>query len=154
MFPAWVNKYTGLEFKEHGRDRSGVDCWGLVRLFYDEQYDIDIPSLTEGYHSTTEHRNIGKLIESEQSAWWPIAKDNEREGDVVLLSIAGHPMHLGVVVEQGWMVHAERGVDSVLESYNKPRWNRRLLGFYRHDRLLDWDHTDIPWPKEMLIGAE
>ena len=28
--PIWAGHYIGLPFRDHGRDRSGLDCWGLI----------------------------------------------------------------------------------------------------------------------------
>ena len=45
----------------------------------------------------------------------------------------GRPIHVGVDVAPGWMLHLEQDCDSVLERFDAgSRWERRLLGFYRH----------------------
>ena len=38
--PAWVADYVGLPWEPYGRTRAGVDCWGLVRLVYEERLGI------------------------------------------------------------------------------------------------------------------
>lgn len=43
----WADGYVGLPFKKMGRDRSGLDCWGLVRLILDEQAGVLLPAYSE-----------------------------------------------------------------------------------------------------------
>jgi len=133
MLPDWVNTYIGLPFKEHGRDRRGVDCWGLVRLVLGEQFATRLPSYADGYGSTEDAEDIGRLVRGKMGPWHPVPPGAERPGDVVLMRLMNQPMHVGVVVAAGWMLHVEDGIDACLEPYDGAKWRRRVLGLYRHD---------------------
>ena len=138
-FPAWVNDYIGLPFKEHGRNEDGVDCWGLVALILREQFDVIVPSYTDEYSSTEDCRTVSDLIQREAGAWWPVPFDEAQAGDVIVMRVAPvgdiYATHIGIVVEKDWMVHIEKGINTVLDRYNRPRWGRRVVGIYRHDKL-------------------
>lgn len=56
-------------------------------------------------------------------------------GLVDLIDVATAQTHFicQVVVAPGWMLHIEKDCDSVLERFDAgSRWERHLLGFYRH----------------------
>lgn len=133
MLPDWVSTYIGLPFKEHGRDRQGVDCWGLVRLVLGEQFAVHLPSYADGYGSTEDAEDIGRLVQGEMDPWRDIAQAEERPGDVVLMRLMNQPMHVGLVIGAGWMLHIEEGIDACLERYDSAKWRRRVLGIYRYD---------------------
>lgn len=63
--PIWAGRYIGLPFAEHGRDRSGIDCWGLVRLALLEQFSISVPSLAHEYRRTADAARIEGLMARE-----------------------------------------------------------------------------------------
>ncbi len=132
--PAWVSRYIGLPFVEHGRTAAGVDCWGVIRLCLSEQFGLELPSYVDGYASTTEHEVLGRLIPSQMAPWREVT-GHERAGDVALLRVRGAPMHVGLVVAPGWMLHIESGIDSMVERYDGVRWAQRLLGIFRHESM-------------------
>lgn len=130
--PAWVADYVGLPFKEKGRDRSGVDCWGLVRLVLAERFGIEVPSYVEEYGSTKERETIGAVIAREvQPPWVEVLPGQERPGDVVLMRRGRHPIHVGLVVAPGRMLHVEEGIEACVEDYRGLAWSRRVVGIWR-----------------------
>lgn len=135
--PLWVAQYIGVPFKVHGRDRSGVDCYGLARLVLAEQFKIDLPSLAETYIDT-KAKTSGERIETEITAqaaasWQEIAAGSERVGDVVVIRQRGYAMHIGVVLGDSKMLHVEESaVYSVIEAYDGLLFQTKIQGFYRY----------------------
>ncbi len=126
-----LDQYIGLPFKDHGRDRCGVDCWGLVRLVLAEQCDIQLGDYL--YRDTRDQINIPAAFAQGALEWQPVAVG--QPGDLVLLRVGSRPMHVGLVVEEGLMLHVQSGVNgSLIEHYNGPKWGGRIEGIYRYGR--------------------
>jgi cell wall-associated NlpC family hydrolase len=130
--PIWAGRYIGLPFRDHGRERSGLDCWGLVRLVSAEQFGRALPSLVTSYRRTSSVEDVSAVIAREASRWHAIKQGEEKQGDVIVLRLRGAPMHVGLVLGGGYMLHVERGIDSAIERYDGPRWAERIHGFFRH----------------------
>ncbi len=128
--PGWVADYMGLPFTEHGRDRAGVDCWGVVRLVLAEQFNIKTPSYAGDYGSVTDEERIAHLIKSTLGFWTPVHPP--RAGDCVLSRIRKQPSHVGVIVVPGWMLHILHNDCVSLACYDSLRWHSRIIGYYRH----------------------
>lgn len=132
--PIWAGRYIGLTFKDHGRDRTGLDCWGLVRLVLSEQFGLALPSFIHEYKHTLEKTRIAPLITRELLRWQPVAAGQEQAGDIVILRLHGQPMHVGLVLGDRQMLHIESGINSAIERYTSPHWAARLHGFYRYKK--------------------
>ena len=132
--PAWTADYVGLPFKEGGRDRQGLDCYGLLRLVINDRFAGAVPEY-EGiaYRADADKDLLAALMDERVRLWMPIRVGEEQPGDGILLRVMGRPIHVGVVVAKGWMLHVEKDCDSLLERFTAgSRWERRVLGFYRH----------------------
>jgi hypothetical protein len=147
LVPAWVERYIGIPFVDLGRDRDGCDCWGLVRLVIAEQAGVELPSLATGYVSEANAGGVQEQVEAQRVSgmWRRMEAGLERRFDVVELSLPVHtdagwvygPLHVGVVVLPGWLLHIHRATDSLLARYNEDQAiRRRVLGFWRHHRLV------------------
>ena len=123
------NKYIGLPYASNGRDESGIDCWGLVRLFYKQEYDIELPSYTEEYAGAYDSR-ILDMMDIYKNNWAQVTQPEI--GSVIVFNILGEPFHVGVYVGEDKFIHARDGMDSVLESVNSPKWSKRIEGYYKY----------------------
>lgn len=122
-----------IPFVEKGRDESGLDCWGLVKLFYKYEFDIDLLDYTECYKDTKDTK-IAETIDIEKNEWYKVS--TPRNGDVILCRIVGRPMHVGIYKEHDKMLHIETGSDVCIETIGNSKWNKRILGIYRHKDLM------------------
>ena len=121
-----------MPFKERGRDHDGIDCYGLVYLIAREQLGLDVPAYTESYVTCMDHKEISAIIRQETaSTWRPVERVQVQPGDLVVLRIAGHPWHCGLMLNGHQFVHIERGANVCRDDVNSLRWEKRIDGFYR-----------------------
>lgn len=129
---SWANDYVGIPFKWLGYDRDGCSCWGLVRMVAKEQFNLDLPKYDEiearaqkgegspnpyfcqGYSIPLKAAKGGDLLHM-----WALYKSRKL------------PLHVGMVVEPGKVLHIEEGCGSVIVDYRKQPMNRRVIGAYR-----------------------
>lgn len=130
MIPAWVAPYVGLPFQDHGRGPA-YDCWGLVKMVLREHYAIQAPDFGDLYEDSHDRVGIPTAFNVGPVEDWRRV-DFPQEGDVVILRVKGRPMHCGLVVGSGYMLHAHPENGSCLEPFDSHRWTRRIDGFYRH----------------------
>jgi cell wall-associated NlpC family hydrolase len=138
--PFWVANYVGLPWRVLGRDRTGLDCYGLVRLVLAERCGLALPLLDGGgWHGHREPVVIDALasfISTElHQGWNPVDFADGRCGDLALLLMHGRPIHLGLMVAPGRMLHIQEGHDSGLARLDSLPWRSRLVGIYRHEAM-------------------
>ena len=127
----WTDEYIGLPFLHDGRDRNGLDCWGLVQLVYRERLGIELPTYGGVYKDTSPQtmREIGIVMDRERDRW--VAVSQPKDYDIVLLKIAGKlPTHVGVVSGK-FFLHIMSGMETVIERIDNLLWAYRIAGFYR-----------------------
>lgn len=126
--PPWVAQYVGVEFAEGGRGISaGLDCWGLLRLVYAERFGVWLPAFNGGCE--TGEALAGLVGQETHSGRWRRVVE-PAVGDAALFRVA-RGWHVGVVVADRRMLHAQRGTESCVERFDTPRWAPRLEGVYR-----------------------
>ena len=127
----WWNDYVGIPFVEKGRDRKGLDCWGLVRLIYKDVKGVELPSWEEAYNSTKDkHVIAGLLAEGQKEASW-LKVEAPESFDVLVLKIAGVPFHVGLYTHQKRFIHCSRDTNTSIERLDSLRWRNNLLGAFR-----------------------
>ena len=123
-------EFVGIPYLDRGRDRAGVDCWGLVRLFFAGR-GIALPDYLSDYGTADDRVGVAIAIGPHSTGWQRV--DAPRYGDCVLFNIAGAPCHIGIVLERGRFLHSMRGRNSCVEDLDAIQWARRIEGFYRWD---------------------
>jgi cell wall-associated NlpC family hydrolase len=136
----WAKDYIGLPYAPNGRTREGLDCWGLLALVLREQYAIPLESHVGEYNLAGSRRravvDIGRVIAAESAHWQEVPRAEAQLGDGLVLRIASHPLHVGVVagLDPLRMLHVEQGLNAVLERVDSVMWAARLDGIFRWRR--------------------
>lgn len=127
------DRYVGLPWRAGGRDRAGVDCWGLVWLFYREQLGLEIPSYGGAYDSGCDAAECGGLIAQNVPLDWREAK-GFTPGAVAVINRLGQPCHVGIVAPGRRLLHIESAaqLSAIVPIGGSIR--RRLVGCYNWSR--------------------
>lgn len=142
--PTWCADYIGIPFDTGGRDKSiGLDCWGLVRVVLEEQFDIHLPKF-EGIHfsCTDGHSQLSALeqyVVAERREMCIRGSFHEVPypalGDVIVMRVYGFPLHMGLVVDPEHMLVTRSGMTSSIDRFSRPQVISTVDGFYRHESL-------------------
>lgn len=117
-----INNYLNIPWKDQDPSFQGCMCWGLVQLFYDNEFDIELPNLDE--------------LQGSLHLWREVPLDGTplEYGDVLLFRMPGVRRHVGIVIEDPHMLHVERHLPSHIESFRSMRWKNRLMSAWRYIR--------------------
>jgi cell wall-associated NlpC family hydrolase len=137
--PAWTEPFVGLRFREGGRDLAadgGLDCYGLVAHVLRVRAGIVLPELSVAWVSGGDASALAKFCEEFDTAaigWLPVRDGTGGACLDILWLRSSEPIHYGISVGGGMMLHIGRGYDSVCEPFRCLRWERRIMGIYRHE---------------------
>jgi len=128
----WSDRYVGLPAAKLGRDRQGVDCWGLLRLVYREELQIDLPSYAGDYTDPAERDEVSRLINAAEArgSWQPAHVI--RRFDALVFGAGQYRTHIGVAVDRRRMLHVQGRDAAKIERFDQGRWQHRFKGAFRH----------------------
>ena len=130
----WTDSYIEIPFKPDGRDRNGLDCYGLVCLVYKERLGIELPDYKGVFtdHSYGTLRAVAKAFAVGRERWQKVT--DPHEFDVVMLRTGHYTWHIGLVIDNRRMLHIISGIDSCIEEYTGRYWENRVDEFRRWNR--------------------
>lgn len=133
---AWPARYVGLHFVDGGRDRAGVDCWGLVRLVLKQECAIEVP--TYGEISALDLTAIAGKVGNESALDpWVNVVGELRPFDVVVMHKQRVPVHIGIMVSSTEVLHVEKKISAVMVPITHHSIAMRKPSFFRHRDLIN-----------------
>lgn len=124
-----IDQYIGIPYVEFGRDKSGVDCWGLIKVLTGS-LGLKLPDYLE-YEGVAELKVLDTLINRHKAEFEEIDFIDRKFGDIIVFRILGLACHVGFIVDHIRMVHTLEGCDSALERYDRMIWKKRVDGVFR-----------------------
>lgn len=131
--------YVGIPWVDGGRDMTGCDCWGLVRLIHQREAEIELPSY--GEIAAADLLAVAKELRRGRASepWCRVTDEQRRPLDVVLMRRLGDggraPVHVGILADPRRMLHVEEAADTHLIPLDHPTVKPRILDFFRHRDL-------------------
>lgn len=157
--PAWVGPYIGAPYVEDATTGSlaeGFNCWGLFAHVQRAVFGVELPDYDGPVWAGRQGAAAMKAAAEAFAARFMLVVDGpswragdrcERAGDGVLLRVAAAPVHIGVVVDPGRMLHTDKTLDACVERYDDPLWVNRVVAIYRaHGPSDDTPRAEHPLP--------
>jgi probable lipoprotein NlpC len=132
MIPSWASQYIGIPWVDKGREMSGCDCYGLLRLVKGKESGVWIPSYAEEYVTAKDLEEISALIRGKiRRDWEQIDAKEAQPLDALMITQSGEPYHPGVVVKPPYFLNIFAGTACAAARWTATEWSRRV-SFYRY----------------------
>lgn len=129
--------FRGVKFLHRGRDRSGVDCGGLI-----------LAALVELGYKPPEMTVYGREPEGDRLRQYliraigqPIPKEEMQVGDVALMRFVREPHHVAVIGDYKMcpgafsLIHSYGASEKVVEHRLDSDWHDKIIEVYRFEIL-------------------
>lgn len=133
-FEKWiVDEFLGVPYRNCGRDKAGIDCWGLGLRVY-EKLGIKLFDLPEMAYDVNWSKKGGNYLAENLWRDWEKVEQPEFLDVILLTSAKGITNHGGIVLSNGRFIHATMyGV--IVSRLTDAGIPERIEGFYRLKRL-------------------
>lgn len=120
-----VKDLIGIPYKVHGRDKDGMDCYG-VAIEVMKRIGKTLPDVFYAETSVAENAKTALLVKN----GLPLRKiEYPSEGCLIDIALTGNATsHVGVYVGDGMFIHATKDVGVCLQKLSK--YKNRIKGYY------------------------
>ncbi|MGA1846760.1 C40 family peptidase [Deferribacter abyssi] len=124
-----VSFYLKIPYKYNGRDETGIDCWGLVLLFYKREFRV---KLSDYKHGTKSYNELGNFISRQVASNGEFAPVKFLKfGDLLLIKNNSEVVnHIAVYIGENRILHALDGVGVVVSKLHL--WKSKASMFLRY----------------------
>ncbi|MBP3773479.1 MAG: C40 family peptidase [Treponema sp.] len=130
----WAKKYAGIPFVTSGRDMSGCDCYGLVRMILVNEYGFDLPMLLGDYTNALNIAETKRLFMQNVPVLCGEKISEPEEKAVALMRFGGRLCHVGLYAGDGCIIHSRHNIGVVIERLSSPALAGCVEGWYRVDK--------------------
>ena len=131
------NKYIGLKYKNLGRDFDGVDCYGLLYLFYKNELNIELPDFYDlGYEKEWYKNCENHILNNIGTKWIKVDKPYKVfDGLVFFLGTKKVANHIALYIGKNKILHIYENITSRIDvlDYN---FENNLYGIMRYHTFL------------------
>ena len=133
MLPDWVSHYTGKPFAHRGRGPVAYDCYGLLKAVLEREFGAGpLPDYLDDYRHADGIGAARAVVGAMRGGPWQRVTGPAQPGDALVWRFNGVARHVAVCVAPGWMLHVEKGCETVAERIDNPMWTGRLEGVFRY----------------------
>lgn len=122
----FVGRSIGLRFRPHGRTADGCDCFGLVLMAYRQVLGRELPDYGGDYPRFRDHARLNEVVDNACMHDWRKV-DTPQPMDAAVIYRQGRPIHIGLYIGNGQILHVEHGIEAAVQ----PATDFRIEGYYR-----------------------
>jgi hypothetical protein len=133
--PGWHAPLIGAPYRDGGSDPAGWDCFGLICWCLERHFGVTgldchsgLRAPLAGLERAARIPMQAAAFEAGRPGWRRIERPVPGAG--VLITVAGRPLHAGLALGGGRLLHVDRAIATCVERLDDPQIWRRIEGYY------------------------